>query len=125
MARTRQWTIEPKIIDENNIETTEPKYNISYTGSNEAEMVFSTSSGGTNYVLTELENYRAFELTASNPVTLGIAAATTAGSIIEFSDVSNFIYKANVSVNSTTNIWYVRTSTTVVTANVVLKVITS
>lgn len=124
MARTRQWTIEPIILDENNVETSEPKYNISYSGANEVEQVFTTTTDAANKQLTRLVNYRALEMTTTYPVTLGICTVTTGTVVIEFPEVSNFILKSNVTVTSTSNIWYVRTTGTD-TAVVTLKVISS
>jgi hypothetical protein len=124
MARTRQWTIEPIIIDENNTQIAEPKYNISYSGANESELVFTTTTNAANITLVDLLNYRAVELTTTYPVTLGICTATTATVVVEFPEITNFIIKGNISVGSTTSVWYVRT-TGVDTAVVTMKVITS
>ena len=124
MTFTRQWTIEPKTINSDLVETIEPKYNVSYDATREQiySMVLTTDSA--NFTVPAADYYRAFELSSDQPITLGVYSIITGTVLYEFKEVTNMVYKGYVSVTASTQVWKCRT-TGVVVANVTVKVVSS
>ena len=58
---TKQWTVEPKTIDDNNVEVIDEKYNITYDPGTIKTYCLVLTTDAANFALPTLSTYRALE----------------------------------------------------------------
>jgi hypothetical protein len=121
MSNTVQWTVEPALIDSNNVIDVGEKYNIVYAAGTIKTYTVLLTTDAANFALPTLSTYRALEIKSDQLITVGIYTNTTATIKLEFPSVTNLILKANYNNTSTTSAWYMRNEATTA-ANVIVRI---